>query len=178
MIQKKVIKLANVRLSFPSLFQTETFGGEDTGKYSATFILDNSEHAKSIAEIKKEIAEITKEKFKGKALPPDRIALKIADDTRDGMEDKMIIKSSTKKRPLVLNRDKTPVSEDDNIIYAGCYVNAIISLWPQDNQYGKRINASLEGLMFNGHGEPFGSSGIDVSEFDMFENDANEDIPF
>ncbi len=170
-VERKLIKLANVRLSFPSLFQTATFGGEDTGKYEATFILDKQEHAAGIKEIESVIAAITKEAFKGKALPPDRLCLKDGDDTdRDEFFSKMTIKASTKKRPLTLNRDKTPVIESDEVFYAGCYVNGIIALWPQDNQYGKRINASLEGVMFSAHGEPFGGGGVDVNEFDMFES--------
>jgi len=63
--------------------------------------------------------------------------------------------------------------EDDGTIYAGCYVNAIISLWAQDNTYGKRINAQLEGVQFCNNGEPLGAGGIDVDEFDAF---ASEDV--
>lgn len=175
--QTEKIKMANVRLSFPSLFQTEVFGGDDTGKYAATFILDKKEHADVIKTINAQIAAITKDRFKGKALAPDRVCLKDGNDSdRDDYADKMTIKAATKKRPLVINRDKTPLNESDEVIYAGCYVNAIISLWAQDNQFGKRINASLEGVQFAGHGEPFGSGGIDANEFDMFETE--EEMPF
>ena len=169
------IKLPNVRLSFPNLFQTELFGGEDTGKYAATFILDKTEHAAQIKEIEDQIKQLTRDAFKNKALPEDRIALKDGDKSdRDDYAGKMTIKASTKKRPLLLNRDKTPVAEEDGVLYAGCYVNCILSLWAQDNQYGKRINGSLDGVMFAGHGEPFGSGGTDVSEFDMFESEYDE----
>lgn len=34
------IQLKAVRLSFPSLFQMGSFGGDSTGKYEATFVLD------------------------------------------------------------------------------------------------------------------------------------------
>ncbi len=176
MADRNMIKMANVRLSFPSLFQTEIFGGDDTGKYTATFILDKKEHSETIREVRNEIARLTKEAFRGKNLPADRITLKEGDDLdKDFYVGKMTIKASTKKRPLVLNRDKTPLTEEDGVIYAGCHVNAIISLWAQDNNFGKRINGTLEGVMFAGHGEPLSSGGIDVAEFDMFESD---DMPF
>jgi len=172
------IKMQNVRLSFPNLFQTSTFGGEDTGKYDATFILDKTDHAKIIKEIDAAIKAIIKETFKGKSPGDDRLCLKDGDETeREEQQGKMIIKASTKKRPLVLNRDKTPLTEDDGVIYAGCYVNAIISLWAQNNAWGKRVNASLEGLQFSGPGEPFGPAGIDANEFDAF-GDADEEVPF
>jgi len=173
------IKMKNVRLSFPSLFQTSTFGGSDTGKYDATFILDKKEHAAAIKELQAESVSLCKEVLKAKTLPPDRFCLKDGDDTeRDELQGKMTLKASTKKRPLVINRDKTPLTEEDNVIYAGCYVNAIVSLWAQDNQYGKRINAQIDGVQFAKDGEPFSSSGIDVSEFDAFGDGDDEEAPF
>lgn len=33
------VLLKNVRLSFPSLFKTEQYAGEDTGKFAATFLI-------------------------------------------------------------------------------------------------------------------------------------------
>ena len=169
------IKLPNVRLSFPNLFSTSVFGGDDTGKYDGTFLLDKKTHKAQIAEIQAGIAALTKEKFKGKALPDDRVCLKDGDETeREEQQGMMVIKASSKKRPMVINRDRTPLVEDDNVIYAGCYVNAIISLWSQDNQYGKRINASLEGVQFCAHGEPFGPPGIGVEEFEAFGKEEDE----
>jgi len=91
----------------------------------------------------------------------------------------MTIKASTKKRPLVIDRSKSPITEDDDIIYAGCYVNAIISLWAQNNGYGKRINAQLDGVQFVKDGEPFADNSTSVSAFDAFDEDEiDEDIDF
>ncbi len=42
-------------------------------------------------------------------------------------------------------------------MYAGCYVNAIVRLWAQDNDYGQRVNATLEIVQFYGHGDAFGA---------------------
>lgn len=165
------IKLQSVRLSFPSLFQQAVFSGEPTGKYEATFILDKKEHAEQIAAIQKQIEVLMRETFKGK-IPSDKICLKDGDEVdRPEYVGKMTIKASTKKRPLVIDRDKSPITEDDNIVYAGCYVNAIISLWAQSNSYGKRINAQLDGVQFVRDGEPFGDGGISADAFDVFGDD-------
>lgn len=170
------IKIANARLSFPSLFRTAQFGGDDTGKFEATFILDKSEHAATIKAIEAQIQQLMKDELKGK-LPAEKIALKDGDDLdRPEFEGKMSIKASTKRRPLVIDRDKTPISEEDNRVYAGCYVNAIISLWAQNNQFGKRVNASLEGVQFAADGEPFGTGGVDVDEFDAFGGEGDEEF--
>ena len=165
------IKMKNVRLSFPSLFETEQFGEQDTGKYAATFILDKDDNAAEIKQIQDEINRLMKEELKTK-LPDDKVALKDGDDMgRPEYEGKMTIKGSTKKRPLVIDRDKTPLSDGDDKPYAGCYVNGIISLWAQNNKYGKRVNASLEGVQFSEHGEPFTTGGVSVDEFDDFDDE-------
>ncbi len=162
------IQLKAVRLSFPSLFQPSSFGGESTDKYEATFVLDKKEHAEVIKQIQTAADALMKEAFKGK-IPADKVCLKDGDDmARPEFEGKMTIKALTKKRPLVINRNKSPITEDDNIVYAGCYVNAIVNLWAQNNQYGKRINAQLDGVQFCRDGEPFGDSGISAEAFDVF----------
>lgn len=163
------IKIPSARLSFPSLFQMASFGGESTGKFEATFILDKKDHAKQIEEIETAIAKLQKE-LKVK-LASDKLCLKDGDEMeRPEYQGKMTIKASTKKRPMVINRDKTPITEDDNVIYAGCYVNAIITLWAQNNSYGKRVNAQLDGVQFVRDGEPFGDGGISVDQFDGFDD--------
>jgi len=165
------IKIASARLSFPSLFNMATFGGESTGKYEATFILDKKEHAATIKELQAAIDKLSKEELKGK-VAADKLCLKDGDETeRAEFAGKYTIKASTKKRPLVINRDKSPIAEGDNIVYAGCYVNAIISLWAQNNQYGKRINAQLDGVQFVRDGDPFGDGAVGVEAFDAFGTD-------
>jgi hypothetical protein len=163
------IKIPSARLSFPSLFNMASFGGESTGKFEATFILDKKEHAKQIEEIEGAIAKLQKE-LKVK-LASDKLCLKDGDEMeRPEYQGKMTIKASTKKRPMVINRDKTPITEDDNVVYAGCYVNAIITLWAQNNSYGKRVNAQLDGVQFVRDGEPFGDGGISADQFDGFDD--------
>jgi hypothetical protein len=159
------IMLKNVRLSFPSLWQHETFGWESTGKYGATFILDKETHAGIIKEIKAQIDAMIKEELKQKSIPADKICLKDGDESgRPEYEGAYVIKTSSKKRPTVIDRDKSPLLEEDGKPYSGCYVNAIIDLWAQNNAFGKRANAGLLGVQFYKDGEAFGGGPIDVSE--------------
>lgn len=169
------IKLQNVRLSFPSLFRKAVFSGEET-KFEGTFLLDKETQADKIAEIEKAIADLTADKLKGVKLKADKICLKDGDDIDyDGYAGHMSIKASNGKRPMVLDRDRTPLSEDDNRPYSGCYVNAVLELWAQDNQYGKRINANLLGVQFFKDGQPFGD-GVSASadDFDAFGDDEDD----
>jgi hypothetical protein len=158
------ITLNNVRLSFPALWEPRK-GPDANSKasYQAAFLLDKKDNAADIAAVKAAIAAITKEIFKGKQ--PPKIAL------RDGSEkpdlegygdDVMFINARSDKRPHVIGRKMEAIGPDDGTVYAGCYVNATIRLWGQDNQYGKRINAQLRAIQFVKKGDAFGDGDIDV----------------
>lgn len=170
------IKLNNVRLSFPSLFKKAVFNGEET-KFEATLLINKETQADLVQKLKEAVAEKIKVDLKGAKISADRICLKDGDEIDyDGYADHYSIKASNNKRPLVIDLDKTPLSEDDNRIYAGCYVNAIIELWAQDNSWGKRINANLLGVQFAKDGEPFGDGiGASADDFDFLEGSSDGD---
>lgn len=173
------ITLKNVRLSFPSLFQKAVFNGEST-KYEGTFLLDKEEHADTIEILNAAIKDKIKNDLKGAKLAADKICLKDGDDVEyEGYAGSMSLKASNNKRPMVIDRDKSPLTEDDNRIYAGCYVNAIIELWAQNNSWGKRINANLLGVQFAKDGDPFGD-GITATpdDFDIIEDGEDDDNIF
>lgn len=168
------IKLNNVRLSFPSLFQKAQFDGAET-KYEATFLLDKVKHAAVIKEIQTAIKAKVDSDLKGAKVPANKLCLRDGDEVEyDGYSGHMTLKASTKKRPLVLNKDKSPLTEEDGVVYSGCYVNAIIDLWAQNNNYGKRINATLLGVQFAADGEAFSSGGSSASadDFDDIDDEA------
>lgn len=174
------IKLHNVRLSFPSLFRKATFEGKET-KYEATLLLDKDEHAEVIKKLQVEIKRILKDELKSK-LSPERICLKDGDEIeRDGYENTWSLKAANNNRPITVDRKRNPITEDDDIFYAGCYVNAQIDFWVQNNGFGKRINANLLGIQFYKDGEPFASGEKgSADDFDMFDEDDEDedDIPF
>ena len=155
------IHLENVRLSFPSIFKRAMFNGEE-GKFEATFLIPKDDvETKALLDeaIKKLIASA---KIK---VPADKLCLKDGDDSEyEGYADNWSLKASTPKRPTIIDRDKTPLVEDDGKPYAGCYVNAIIEFWLQNNRYGKRINANLLGIQFVEDGEAFGVGNVDVTD--------------
>ncbi len=163
------IHLKNVRLSFPSIFHRSVFEGKE-GKYEATFLIDKDDE-KTKAKIDKAIAAAIKEA--NVKVPSDKRCLKDGDESEyGGYEGNWSIKAANGKRPTLIDRDKTPVTEDDDILYAGCYVNAIIDIWIQNNTYGKRANANLYGIQFVKDGETFGQGPVDVTDdFDDLEDD-------
>lgn len=173
------VQLKEVRLAFPALFQAKAVKGNESGepRFSAAFVIEpGSTNAKAL---KAAVEAVAKEKWGAKATAiltelrsKDRIAYKEGPLSKDGtpydgFEGMHSINASNKTRPLVLNRDKTPLTAQDGKPYGGCYVNASIELWAQDNSFGKRVNASLKGVQFVKDGEAFGGGApASPDEFD------------
>jgi len=183
--EKKVgnveIYIENVRLSYPFLFKPrvqENDDGKTTKKFQAKFILDKKKNKTAIADIDDAIDELIEKKW-GKRpakLTDDRLCMRDGDD-EDGVEfhGAMVVSASNTKRPEVRDRNKAPLVEEDGRPYAGCYVNAIVRLWAQDNKFGKRINASLEVVQYYAKGDAFGAPPVDAdSKLKDFGEDEDE----
>ena len=174
--------LKNVRLSFPSVFKRSVFNGVE-GKFEATFLIPKSDEA-TISQINKAIDELIKESKINKAsIGEDKICLRDGDkifnkegEPLDGYTDHYSFKASSNNKIQVVDRNKMPITEEDNIIYAGCYVNAIIGIWYQNNNYGRRINGNLYAIQFIKDGESFGSSPVNVTNmFDTLDSELDFD---
>lgn len=178
------VKLTNVRLSFPSLFKHAEFGGADTGKFAAEFLLDKKEDAAQIKAFGEAMKAVAKEKWPngvgGQPLPPkDKLCIKNgAEKEREGMENMYIVKASNEDNPSVVDQARNPIT-DERKVYAGCRVNGVVDLWAQDNKFGKRINARLMGVQFVKDDVPFGNVFDPQSEFDVLpgaQSAQNDDI--
>lgn len=171
------IVLKNVRLSFPSLFETEQYNGQDTGKYAATFLVPKG--SKGVKAIKKAVKDAVREKFGDDAPKRMKSCVKDGDDVEyDGYAGMMAIKGNTKKRPVLVDREKNPIA-DDGTLYAGCYVNVSLEIYGLDNQYGKRVSCQLNGIQFLKDGDAFGATNDSMDDFeDMGEDDDDDDTAF
>jgi hypothetical protein len=184
MTESYEINLRNVRISYPHIFEPYSYQGEGKPSYSATFLLHKEQHAALIKDIVARMKALAGESFKDKKLPPsDKLCLRDGDQSgRPESEGHWTMAARESTRPLVVHRDMSPLVESDEVIYAGCIVNARIRLWAQDNKYGRRINANLLGVQFVGDGERLGGRGRLAPE-SMFEpvssfDDAPGDDPF
>lgn len=187
------IKMKDVRLSFPRLFDPKSFTEGQPPRFEGSFLLDPSDkaHKKVIDKIAETAEEILLEQFKGEIPKTVECCFQYADGetaieigslkwrgkpkTYDGYEGMFVISSSNKTRPTVVDRDLTPLAETDGKPYAGCFVNATITLWVQDNQYGKRVNANLRAVQFVSDGDAFGVRPVDAEEeFDVLDGDDDD----
>lgn len=166
--------LKNVRLSYPSLFKKAEFEGVAT-KFEGTLLLDKDSQADQIEALEKHIDAFIAEKFPKGAPKSLKKTCLIDGDTKDydGYENQMAFKGTNNKRPTLVNRDKTQIMEEDDILYAGCYVNAIVDVWYSDHpKGGKQILGNLFGVQFVKDGDAFGAeSTADVDDFEDIEND-------
>lgn len=176
------VKLYKVRLAFPQLFEPSVFTSSDgttsPPRYSAKFIMPKDH--KNVRDVKSAMQNLAKQKWGQKAAAvykqlqaQDRLALHDGDTKADeGFEGNVFVGASAKpdrgERPVVVGRDNRILKPEDGIPYAGCYVNASIELWAQDNSWGKRINATLCTVQFVEDGERFGGGGAPGSP-DEFE---------
>jgi len=171
-----IIKLPNVRLSFPHLFKPHAMEEGQEPKFSATFLLDTEEHGKLLDHIDAMIDRLALDEFKKKisfkrCLRGGNEKLEL-EGYGDG---KFFIPASRKTRPAVVDHDLNPITEEDGKVYAGCYVNATIRLWVQNNKWGKRVNAELRAVQFLKDGESFGAGKVNVEdEFDAISGDGDE----
>lgn len=168
------LKLKNVRLAFPVLFEAKTVNGEGKPAFSASFLIDPADP--QVKAINAGIEQVAKDKWGAKAdailkqmRAQDKVALHDGDlkANYDGFPGNLYVSARSAVRPGVYDADKSPLVESDGKPYAGCYVNAVVELWAQDNNYGKRINASLSGVQFFRDGDAFAGGGAaDADEFD------------
>ena len=170
------IKLTNVRLSFADLFTAVSkFDGDP--KYSASFIIDPStdDGKANLAAFKKAVRAIEADKFNGDEMPTDKLPIQDGNDKGyDGWTDNIIISAANKKRPVIVGRQRQPVSEGDiDTPQSGDYVCVIIDLWGMNNSYGKRIIGSLEAVQYAAKGESFSASSVNVeSDFEVISGDS------
>lgn len=167
--------LRDVRLSFPNLFEAKappTPGGK--AKYSASFLFPRNHP--QIGEIQSLLVAVATAKWGAKAgevlkalKAGDRLCIRDGDaksDT-DGYAGNLFINASNDIRPLSVGGGpdgRAPVTAGDGVLYAGCYVNAIVQVWAQDNQFGKRINASLLGVQFLRDGPRLAGGGVAAAD--------------
>ena len=179
------VTLLNVRLSFADIFEPKEQKNDDgtTRKtYGANFLIDkDGDEKNNKARVQKAATAAKRKKWgddekKWPKLKPEKVCLRDGDlEDWDGYADMLYVSANRREAdgpPRIITNRK---DADDKWIpakpgeaacpYAGCYVNAIIRVWAQDNEHGKRINASLEAIQFLRDGEAFsGAAPVNVDE--------------
>lgn len=182
------VNLKNVRIAFcQSIWkgQAEDYQGNKNFRHSATFLVEpGSGNDKALQAAILESAKATWPK-KAQAMvdslkPQTNKYPYHSGDLKDydGFQGMMALGAHRKQsdgQPLIIDRDKTPLTAADGRIYAGCYVNAIVEIYAQEGQ-NAGIRCGLKGIQFVRDGDSFG--GATKAKDDDFEDlgvDAEEE---
>jgi hypothetical protein len=162
--------IENARLAFPNLWEARAGEGGGKPTFGALLIIDPKNPA--VQALEKATLFVAKEKWGAKAdvilkglKAQDRLVIHDGATKAQygGFEGNLYISARSQGRPTVFGRNREPLDETDGKPYAGCYVNASVELWAQDNKYGKRVNAQLRGVQFRADGDAF-AAGTPASE--------------
>ena len=178
------VLLRDVRLSFAHLYEPSKGGknkdGEEIkGSYQARFLMEKGteNHKRNMAAIKKAGMEARKKKWgddekKHPKLKPHQICLRDGDlEDWDGYEGNHYLAANNRNKPQIIGNRKDadgkwiePEAGEAMAPYSGCYVNVLVRIWAQENDNGKRLNASLEVVQFLRKGDAFGAAPVDPNE--------------
>lgn len=170
------IVLSNVRGAFthPGLFVASKVKGEGQEKFGCSLIM--TPNHPGIKLVNDGALAVANAKWGAKG-PQMIAAMKLQDkhplhdgntkSSYDGFPGNFFVSCRSAKQPLVIDRDKTPITMQNPRLFSGCYVNAIIELWAQDNSFGKRVNAQIMGVQYFADGDAFGGGG-QVASADEF----------
>lgn len=171
------VKVNKVRIAFiQNLFKAAEYApGDGRPRYSATLLIEpGSDNDKAINEAI--IAECkaafgAKWEVRYKALKNDSKSYCYQDGNLkdyEGFEDMMALSAHRREidgPPKIINKDKSPVSVESGIIYAGCYVNASFDIYVQ-SKGNVGVRSALLAIQFAGKGDAFVGSKPTDEDFD------------
>lgn len=91
--------------------------------------------------------------------------------TLDGYAGMVCITTKTPRQPQIIDSQGKQIDVKNDLairaeaskIYGGCYVNAVIKPWLQENKHGIGVRCDLIAIQFREDGPAFGSAPVDTS---------------
>lgn len=164
------------RVSFPNVFKAKSFKDQEA-KFSITMLFDKKT---DISELRRAARNAIVEKFgEDKTKWPKKLRMPFRDGDEEkegvtGYENVIFVGASSKTRPGVIDREKAPITEEDDAFYAGCYARATLIAFYYDNTGNKGVSFALQNLQKLGDGEKFSGKRDAAEEFDDLESEDAE----
>lgn len=183
-----LVDLIDVRTSY--FYGHEPYRGDDgKNSFCSHFLLPKTHP--SLPAVQAAIKKVAQGLWKDKALEmlaalagQDRICLHKGDVSKpgeDAYKGLLYISGNSKNRfTMVETRGgvNVPLTAADARPYSGCHVNAKVAIWAQQNKWGKRINAQIQGVQFIKHNTAFGGGRVStIDEFGIVPTDADGAAP-
>ena len=186
------LHLNNVRVSFANgLYKASAMEAGQQEKFGADFILQpdsvvlrvNADGTKTKTTLKDAELAVANDAWKAngakilasleaskKSIRDGSKRVNKAGDVYEGYDGNTYVTAKSPTRPLLVDQQRQPVTEEDGTIYSGCYVNAIIELYANTQPTKKGVFAGLKGVQFVKDGDAFGGGApAAASEFDVAE---------
>lgn len=149
MTTKKTILLENVTLSFANIYVAKGFNG-NAPKFSANFLISKDD-VNAINLIKDTTQELLQKEFGANQpkIKDTHLVLKDGDSqTWGGYANNFYVTATNGEKypPQIVDIFGEDLRSVANAVNSGDKVNAILDIWVQNNQYGKRVNATLKGV--------------------------------
>lgn len=185
-----IIFISNARLSFPHLIEPQkqmTSKGKERISYNCQLIMAPSDP--SFAQFMTKVQELALAKWKEHTTPvlqminADRklrcygngaeMINKTTFKVYDGYEGGVFISCGRDSPPQVIQADGKPIDPTNTLayqsltraMYGGCYVNAAVKPWMQENEFGRAVRCDLIAVQFAKDGTPFGEGAVDASGY-------------
>jgi len=176
------------RAAFLNIFEPTSIDGGDPA-FNGKFIVDPSDTA-TVKKLDAAMLHVAKEKWGAKAEQVFGNLVKTGKkpevgfikepyknkdgDPYDGFEDAFYVSAKSSTRPLIIDRDKTPLVQSDGRPYSGCNVMVQVEFWAQDNKWGRGVRAQLKGVQFHSDGDAFsGGAPASADDFDEIADGAD-----
>lgn len=174
-IAKKKCTTPKFRVSFPHVFKAHAFDESQDAKFSLTMLFDKTTDLK---ELKRAVFNAATEEWGDKTKWPKNLRMPFRDGSEksdmDGYEGKIFVNASSKQRPGVISGDRSPIAEEDNSFYAGCYAHATLIAFAYDKMGNKGVSFSLQNIQKMGDGKPFSGRKAAEDEFDSVEDESDD----
>lgn len=184
-----VIYLSDVRLSFPNLAEPQIQKNEQTGKDRISYGCDliMPENHPGYAQFMQAYTAKAQEKWKQHApqvmqmIHSDRKSRCYGTDADKidkktfqpygGYAGNVYITTSSKVAPQMILPNGSVADANNTMaykalamkLYSGCYVNAAVRPWLQENQHGRGVRCDIIAVQFCKDGDPFGEGRPDVT---------------
>lgn len=174
-IAKKKCTTPKFRVSFPHVFKAKSFE-DQAPKFSMTMLFDKTTDLK---DMKRAVFNAAVEEWgSDKAKWPKKLRMPFRDGSEksdlDGYEGKIFVGASSKNRPGVIAGDRSPIAEEDNSFYAGCYARATLIAFAYDKAGNVGVSFSLQNIQKMGDGKPFSGRKAAEDEFDSVEDESDD----
>lgn len=166
------IILKDVRIAFPDIWTPKAFQGDGKPRFAAKFPIEPESAndkmigaaitAEAVAKWKDQAKTVLTDLFaRDKMCYVKRNILTKEGKPVNGFEGMFALSASADpakgQKPLVVDRKLQATKQEDGVIYGGCRVDVKVSVWAQDNQFGRRINCQLLVVQHRADDDAFGA---------------------